>query len=83
VAVLAILHSIATTQAALTLFRQRAIADDESALAQLFRPIRKVAKYPCAASALQLRSSPFPLNATGISFAMSHRSLNDIFVQHR
>jgi hypothetical protein len=36
VAALAILHSIATTQAAPTLFRQRAIAHDESALAQLF-----------------------------------------------
>jgi hypothetical protein len=36
VAALAILHSIATTQAAPTLFRQRAIADNESALAQLF-----------------------------------------------
>lgn len=35
-AALAILHSIATTQAAPTLFRQRAIADNESALAQLF-----------------------------------------------
>jgi hypothetical protein len=79
VAVLAILHSIATTQAAPTLFRQRAIADNESALPNSSTDSQSgkisVRCFSSSTSQLSFTTQKRP----DISFAMSHRSLSMIF----